>query len=106
VKTKLLESIQRIRWLIRKEFIQIIRNRQNFMMLMIAPLVQLIIFGSASRLDVNNVSTAVVDLDHSRMSRDIVEGFSRSGYFKIVGYLNSYDAVDKLIEKNEASIAI
>ncbi len=106
MKTKLLESLQRIRWLIRKEFIQIIRNRQNFMMLMIAPLFQLIIFGSASRLDVNNVSTVVVDLDHSRMSRDIVEGFSRSGYFKIVSYLNSYDAVDKLLEKNEASIAI
>ncbi|MDR3603729.1 MAG: ABC transporter permease [Syntrophaceae bacterium] len=106
MKRKILESLQRIRWLIRKEFIQIVRNRQNLMMLLVAPLVQLIIFGSASRLDVNSVSTVVVDLDHSRMSRDIVEGFSRSGYFKIIRYLDSYEAVDKLLERNIASLAI
>ena len=106
MKRKILESLQRIRWLIRKEFIQIVRNRQNFMMLLLAPLVQLIIFGSASRLDVNSVSTVVVDLDHSRMSRDIVEGFSRSGYFKIIRYLDSYETVDKLLERNIASLAI
>ena len=82
MKRKILESLQRIRWLIRKEFLQIVRNRQNLMMLLLAPLVQLIIFGSASRLDVNSVSTVVVDLDHSRMSRDIVEGFSRSRIFQ------------------------
>ncbi|MGA8832695.1 MAG: ABC transporter permease [Desulfomonilaceae bacterium] len=106
MKRKILESLQRIRWLIRKEFLQIVRNRQNFMMLLLAPLVQLIIFGSASRLDVNSVSTVVVDLDHSRMSRDIVEGFSRSRYFKIVRYLDSYETVDKLLERNIASLAI
>ncbi len=106
MKRKSLESLRRIRWLIRKEFIQIVRNRQNLMMLLMAPLVQLIIFGSASRLDVNSVSTVVVDLDHSRMSRDIVEGFSRSGYFKIIRYLDSYEAVDKLLERNVASLAI
>ncbi|MHB8204358.1 MAG: ABC transporter permease [Desulfomonilaceae bacterium] len=106
MKRKILESLQRIRWLIRKEFIQIARNRQNLMMLLLAPLVQLIIFGSASRLDVNSVSTVVVDLDHSRMSRDIVEGFSRSGYFKIIRYLDNYEAVDKLLERNIASLAI
>ncbi len=106
MKRKILESLQRIRWLIRKEFIQIARNRQNLMMLLLAPLVQLVIFGSASRLDVNSVSTVVVDLDHSRMSRDIVEGFSRSGYFKIIRYLDSYETVDKLLERNIASLAI
>jgi ABC-2 type transport system permease protein len=106
MKRKILESLRRIRWLIRKEFIQIVRNRQNLMMLLMAPLVQLIIFGSASRLDVNSVSTVIVDLDHSRMSRDIVEGFSRSGYFKIIRYLDSYEAVDKLLERNVASLAI
>ncbi len=106
MKRKILESLQRIRWLIRKEFIQIVRNRQNLMMLLLAPLIQLIIFGSASRLDVNSVSTVVVDLDHSRMSRDIVEGFSKSGYFKIISCLDGYEEVDKLLERNIASLAI
>lgn len=106
MKKKLLESLQRIRFLVRKEFIQLVRNRQNLAMLIIAPFVQLILFGSASRLDVNNVPTVVVDLDHSRLSRDLVEGFSKSGYFKIVSYLDTYDAVDKHLEQNLASMAI
>lgn len=106
MKRKLLESLRRIRWLIRKEFIQIVRNRQNFAMLLVAPVIQLVIFGSASRLDVQNVSTVIVDLDRSPMSREIAEAFSRSGYFKIVAHLNSYDSVDSLLERNQATMAI
>jgi ABC-2 type transport system permease protein len=106
MKRKLMESLRRIRWLIRKEFIQIVRNRQNFVMLLIAPVIQLVIFGSASRLDVQNVSTVIVDLDRSPLSREITEAFSRSGYFKIVAQLNSYDSVDSLLERNQASMAI
>lgn len=106
MKRKLMESLRRIRWLIRKEFIQIVRNRQNFIMLLIAPVIQLVIFGSASRLDVQNVSTVIVDLDRSPLSREIAEAFSRSGYFKIVAQLNSYDSVDSLLERNQASTAI
>jgi drug efflux transport system permease protein len=106
LKRRVSESLQRIRWLIWKEFIQIVRNRQNLMMLLLAPVIQLVIFGSASRLDVNNVATVVVDLDHSAMSRDLVEGFAKSGYFKIVKYLNSYDSADRFFERNQASLAI
>ncbi|MCX5872813.1 MAG: ABC transporter permease [Deltaproteobacteria bacterium] len=106
MKRKLLESLRRIRWLIRKEFIQIVRNRQNFAMLLVAPVIQLVIFGSASRLDVQNVSTVIVDLDRSPMSREVAEAFSRSGYFKIVAHLNSYDSVDSLLERNQATMAI
>ncbi len=106
MKRNVLEILQRIRWLVRKEFIQIVRNRQNLTMLFIAPFVQLLIFGSASRLDVNNVSTVVVDLDHSQLSRDLVEGFSRSGYFRIVRDVDSYDSVDGFLERNLASMAI
>lgn len=103
---RFLESLRRVGWLVKKEFIQIIRNRQNFMMLLIAPFLQLMIFGSASRLDVNNVSTVVVDLDQSQLSRDIIEGFSKSGYFTIVAYENQYGDVDRYLERNKASMAI
>ncbi len=105
-KQRFLESSHRVGWLIKKEFIQIIRNRQNFLLLLIAPFLQLMIFGSASRLDVNNVSTVVVDLDQSQLSRQIIDGFSKSGYFTIVGYENQYGDVDRYLERNWASMAI
>jgi len=103
---RLRESISRVRHIIRKEFLHIVRNRQNFRLLLIAPIMQLIIFGYACRLDVQNVATVVVDLDRSVMSRDIIESFSRSSYFTIVAQLRSYDEVDDYLERGAAAMAI
>ncbi len=97
---------QRITRLIVKEFIQIARNRQNFVLLLIAPLLQLIIFGSASRLDVKDVKTVVVDLDRSASSRQMIESFQKSGYFRIVGNLEKYDDVDPYLMKTQAVMAL
>ncbi len=100
------ESFRRVRHLIRKEFVQIIRSKQNFRLLIIAPLLQLFMFGYACRLDVENVTTVVVDLDRSTLSRDIIEAFSRSGYFQIVDKVNSYDDIDRYLVSGSASLAI
>lgn len=102
----ILEGIRRIRHLVRKEFIQIVRNRQNFAMLLIAPLLQLFMFGYACRLDVQDVPTVVVDQDKSALSREVIKAFSRSGYFTIVGTLDSYDQVDGYMQKGHASMAL
>lgn len=100
------ERIRRIQHIIRKEFIQIVRNRQNFRLLVIAPLLQLVIFGYASRLDVKDVATVVVDMDNSVQSRSVVDAFSRSGYFIIKKMLRSYDDVDPYLLKGDAAMAI
>lgn len=100
------DSLRRIRHLVRKEFIHIRRNKQNFRLLIIAPLIQLIVFGSASRLDVKDVRTVVVDLDRSTYSRQVADAFERSGYFRIVGNADAYHDVDRYLESGEASLAI
>jgi ABC-2 type transport system permease protein len=102
----LMERIRVIRHLIRKEFIQIVRNRQNFRLLVMAPLLQLVIFGYASRLDVKDVATVVVDMDNSAQSREVVDAFSRSGYFIIKKMLPRYEDVDPYLLKGDAKMAI
>jgi ABC-2 type transport system permease protein len=102
----LAERVRRIRHLVRKEFIHIVRNRQNFRLLLIAPFMQLVLFGYACRLDVQDVKTVLVDLDRSVLSRQVIDAFSRSGYFVIVDQLKSYDDVDDFIQKGLASVAI
>lgn len=97
---------QRIKRLIIKEFIQIARNRQNFALLLIAPLLQLIIFGSASRLDVKDVRTVIVDLDQSASSRQVIESFKKSGYFRIIGTPEKYDDVDPYMLETRAVMAL
>jgi ABC-2 type transport system permease protein len=100
------QSVRRILHLIRKEFIQIVRNKQNFGMLLAAPMVQLLIFGFASRLDVKDVNMVVVDLDGSVLSRQITEAFSRSGYFRIAAMVNAYKDADWYLDRQYAEIAI
>ncbi len=48
----------------------------------------------------------IADLDRSAISRQIIEAFSRSGYFVIVAVVPSYQDVDKYLEKDEAAMAI
>jgi ABC-2 type transport system permease protein len=100
------ESVGRIYFLMRKEFIQIRRNRQNLGLLLVAPLIQLLIFGSASRMDVRDVEMVVADMDRSALSRRVIDAFSRSGYFTTVGMLGSYNEADDYLAREKASVAI
>jgi ABC-2 type transport system permease protein len=102
----LVERIRRIRHLIRKEFIQVSRSRQNRRLVILAPILQLLVFGFASRLDVRDVTTVVADMDRSALSRQVIDAFSRSGYFRIVDQVGSYNEVDRFLQSGEATIAI
>ncbi|MGB7975406.1 MAG: hypothetical protein WCF81_13915 [Roseiarcus sp.] len=44
-------------------------------------LVQVILFGDAATFEVNHLSTAVLDLDHSQKSRELISHFAASGRF-------------------------
>lgn len=100
------QSARRIRCVVRKEFTHIRRSRQNLSLMLIAPILQLLVFGFASRLDVRDVSTVVADMDRSVLSRQIIEAFSRSGYFTVKKMLGSYDQADRWLETGRAGMAI
>jgi len=74
---------QRLRSIIRKEFIQALRDPRMRSMLFIPPLLQLLIFGYAVNLDVDTAKIAWVDQDHSPQSRDLYYDFAGSGHFII-----------------------
>ena len=75
-------SLKRIRLLIWKEFIQLRRDPLLIRLLLIMPVLQLILFGYVVAVDVRNLSTAVVDLDRTAISRRAIMSksfFSGSG---------------------------
>ena len=74
---------QRIRTIIRKEFRQVFRDPRMRGLLFIPPLMQLLIFGYAANLDVNNARIAWMDEDHSPHSRELLSQFLGSGRFII-----------------------
>ncbi len=77
-----------------KEFLQLKRDPRLFGIVFIAPVLQLIILGYAANMDVNIVHTAVFDQDKSPASRDFIQRFERSGYFKINDYADNYQQVN------------
>ena len=62
---------ERIRVILRKEFIQALREPRMRVLLFVPPMVQLIIFGFAVNLDVDHARIAWMDMDRTPESRDL-----------------------------------
>ncbi len=78
-----------------KEFLQLKRDPKLFGIVFMAPVLQLILLGYAANMDVNTVHTAVFDMDNTPASRNLIQRFERSGYFKIDDYADNYAEVTK-----------
>src|SRR6185295_825756 len=74
---------QRLRAMIRKEFLQAFRDPRMRGMLVLPPLIQLLVFGYAANLDVNTARIAWMDQDQSPQSRELLSHFLGSGRFII-----------------------
>lgn len=72
---------ERIGQMLRKEFIQIFRDPKMTRVIFVIPVVQMMVFGYAVTTDVRHVTTALMDLDNSVKSRELVSGFNGSGHF-------------------------
>jgi len=66
---------QRLRSIIRKEFLQAFRDPRSRGMLIFPPLIQLLVFGYAVNLDVDNARIAWMDQDRTPASRDLLSDF-------------------------------
>jgi ABC-2 type transport system permease protein len=96
----------RILSLVTKEFLQLQRDTWTRFRLTAPVLVQMILFGYAATFEVNHVSTAVLDLDHSQESRELISHFAASGRFQIVETARTPADIRKAIDRSDAAVAI
>lgn len=83
-----------------KELRQILRDRRSLLILLFIPAFFLLLFGYALNFDIRNVKLAVQDQDRSTQSRGLVSSFVNSGYFSLVGYVDSPAELDRLVDLN------
>jgi ABC-2 type transport system permease protein len=100
------KSVERIKQMVIKEFIQILRDNRMKAIVFVVPVLQTLVFGFAVTTDVNNIPTAVVDLDNSFESREMVGRFASSGYFSIVASPTTPGAVQNLLDRALVSVAL
>ncbi|MFZ1042504.1 MAG: ABC transporter permease [Anaerolineales bacterium] len=97
---------QRILAIIKKETLQMLRDRVTLSIALLMPIIQIILFGFAISMNVMHIPTVVADQRKDSTSRDYLDGLVNSQYFKIVGYLPDQTAVRKAIDDNQAQVGI
>ncbi len=96
----------RIRELARKEFIQLFRDRLNRPLLIIAPLIQLIVFGYVVTTDVRDIRVGFIDQCKSKESRQFRDAVAANKTFRILYYPDDPDQLDELLLKRKVDLTI
>jgi ABC-2 type transport system permease protein len=92
--------------IVRKEFIQMRRDRLTLAIMIGLPIVQLLLFGYAIQTDVRHLPTVVLDESRTPASRDLIAAFQNTGYFRIVGYAAGRPALDDAIARGDAQAGL
>ncbi|MBI5825339.1 MAG: ABC transporter permease [Chloroflexi bacterium] len=92
--------------IIRKEFIQIIRDPRTLVLIILMPIMQLFLLGYAATSDVKNISMAVWDQNRSPQSRALLDAFRVANYFSIDYPVYSEQEYRQLIESGKIRAAL
>lgn len=95
-------SGRRLLAIARKEVIQLRRDPRSLAMAFVLPLMLLVIFGYAISWDLDDIRVAVLDEDNSAASRDLLDAFVSSGYFRIVDRLDGADGISATLDRRKA----
>ena len=90
----------------RKELLQLRRDTRSLVFAFLLPLLLTLIFGAAISLDVRDIPFAVLDRDHSADSRELVEAFTASGYFRLLGSVERPADADRMLRRGEARLIL
>lgn len=92
--------------LIRKEFIQIMRDPRTLVLVLIIPIMQLFLLGYAATNDVRNVPTAVLDQDGGPAARRLLEAYRAADYFLLAYTADSEAELRQLIDYGQARVGL
>jgi len=91
---------------LRKEFIQMRRDRVTFAMMVGLPIIQLLLFGFAINTDPRDLPTLVEVNDQSPLSRALLAGMQTSGYFDFIGEVQGPAEGEEALRRGEANFVV
>ena len=90
----------------RKEFLLVLREPRMRILLVGPPLIQLIIFGYAVNLDVENSLIGCMDQDRTQASRALLAELEGSRYFRLQYFLNSEREVQAALDRGQVRAVV
>jgi ABC-2 type transport system permease protein len=96
------------RWwsIVRKEFLQLRRDRVTFAMIVSVPIIQMALFGYAINTDPKHLDTAIINADNTNITRSLLWGMKNSSYFKFVGELPSQAAAREALNQGKVLFVV
>lgn len=97
---------ERLRVIIKKEFLQALRNPRMRAMLIVPPIVQLLIFGYAANMDVNVARIGWMDMDRSVHSRELLAAFRGSGRFEVTPVTEGERQMERFLDAGKVDAVV
>ncbi|MFO1223556.1 MAG: ABC transporter permease [Burkholderiaceae bacterium] len=96
------------RWwgIVRKEFLQLKRDRITFAMVVGMPIAQLLLFGYAINTDPRHLPTAVVVHESSEFTRSVLAAMKTSGFFAFDDELPSQEAARAALARGDVRFVV
>jgi ABC-2 type transport system permease protein len=98
--------VRTVFFLVRKEFLQIFRDRTTVFQIFMIPIIQLLVLANAATFDVKQVAMLVVDEDRTTVSSGLVQRLEASRQFKVVRYTSSDAGVDHALLDREVTAVL
>ncbi len=97
-------NVRRIKAVSYKEFIHLFRDPRSLLIIIFVPLLLLVLFGYALKLDVENVSMAVIDYDKTVESRDYIAMFRSNYTFDVNYFPETYKEAERLMDTDKIKV--
>ncbi len=91
---------------IRKELIQTMRDRRMLPLLLVAPLMQTLVFGFAVNLDLADQPVVISDRDGSEASREVLDAVRTAESFHVAAVVRDDDVAERMVREGAAALAI
>ena len=88
----------------RKEFLHIIHDPRTLLILFVMPVIQLVMFGYALNMEIQQVELAVIDYSRSPASRELIAQFDGSTFFRVFPYSGKLNDAEQLFLKRAARV--
>ena len=99
-------NLRILRVLLRKEYLQIYRDKLMLRQMVMMPFIQLLLLSSAATFEVKTAHVYLVDRDHSEASRGLVDRLHASGRFQVVGGSSSSELADVSLLNRSAGVIL
>ncbi|MDR2955654.1 MAG: ABC transporter permease [Prevotella sp.] len=98
--------MKKLKYLLKKEFLQVFRNKFLLRLILFMPVMQLAILPWAATFDQRDILLSIVDNDKSSISTKMTDKILSSGFFKLTDYSPTYEQALSSIEQGKSDLIL